>query len=79
MTTTLGVADCCDACGSQAFVQGTRGTLVLLFCGHHGRQYRATLLEQGWVLTDAQGRLFATPGTAQEELPAGVAPATAWI
>lgn len=44
--------DPCDACGSQAFVTAVKDCRVLLFCGHHGLQFRDRLITEGWVVTD---------------------------
>jgi hypothetical protein len=57
MAPLLSESDQCDACGSQAFVKATRDGQVLLFCGHHGRQHRAALIAQGWIITDELHRI----------------------
>jgi hypothetical protein len=41
--TALTLSDCCDRCGSQAYVSVAVKGLVLLFCEHHGRQYAEAL------------------------------------
>jgi hypothetical protein len=33
-------------------MKATKDGLVLYFCGHHGTQYRARLVAEGWVVTD---------------------------
>lgn len=52
MSPTTHESDHCDACGAQAFMKATRNGLALYFCGHHGTQYRARLVAEGWVVTD---------------------------
>ncbi len=46
--TTFGPLDRCDRCGARALA---RAVLPcggeLLFCGHHGRRFRAALLDLG--------------------------------
>ena len=49
----LSVADRCDRCGARAYVRATLPSgSVLLFCGHHGEDLRASLLLQGAALHD---------------------------
>jgi hypothetical protein len=44
--------DRCDKCRAQAFVMAEKGPMALLFCGHHGKQYKQSLELQGWGLLD---------------------------
>lgn len=44
--------DRCDRCNAQAFVIAEKGPQALLFCGHHGNQYKQTLEVQGWTMLD---------------------------
>ncbi|ASR77450.1 hypothetical protein SEA_PARADIDDLES_222 [Streptomyces phage Paradiddles] len=44
--------DRCDRCNAQAFVIAEKGDMALLFCGHHGKQYKQALEMQGWGLLD---------------------------
>jgi len=49
----LAVADRCDRCGAQAFVRARlAGGSELLFCGHHGRDSMARLMELGASVRD---------------------------
>lgn len=64
MSPILSESDHCDACGAQAFVKATRDGHVLLFCGHHGNQYRAALMAQGWIVTDEMHRIEGDTRTA---------------
>ena len=47
----------CDRCGARAYVRAyktgdTNETRHLLFCGHHGHAYEATLIGQGFNTED---------------------------
>jgi hypothetical protein len=42
----------CDRCNAQGFVVAEKGPMALVFCNHHGRQYKQSLEVQGWVLLD---------------------------
>ncbi|WXW92697.1 hypothetical protein SEA_ENYGMA_249 [Streptomyces phage Enygma] len=44
--------DRCDKCSAQAFVIAEKEDYVLLFCGHHGKQYKQSLEVKGWSLLD---------------------------
>jgi hypothetical protein len=44
--------DRCDKCSVQAFMIAEKGTMTLLFCGHHGKQYSQTLELRGWSMLD---------------------------
>ena len=60
MTTTVNVQeeftaqDRCDKCGAQAKVRASLLTGELLFCGHHGREVSAKLLEQAVQIYDPE-------------------------
>lgn len=47
MFTTL---DRCDRCGAQARLRAVLQDGVLLFCGHHGREYFADLAHLGAIM-----------------------------
>ena len=48
----LSAMDRCARCGAQALLVATHAQHGdLLFCGHHARDHRDALQEQGWVLT----------------------------
>lgn len=54
----LTLADRCDSCGAQAFLQATMPTgTQLLFCGHHGNAHRPALLVAGATIHDETDRL----------------------
>lgn len=39
--------DRCDKCGAQAYLRARMPSGELLFCGHHGNKYRASLIAAG--------------------------------
>jgi hypothetical protein len=39
----LTALDRCDSCGAQAYVRATMSTGELLFCAHHGAQFKEKL------------------------------------
>ena len=47
----LTLADRCDRCGAQAFVQAKLRSGTLLFCNHHGREYGPALIVQQAEIT----------------------------
>lgn len=49
---TLTKQDRCDKCNAQAFVVAEKNEMYLLFCGHHGNQYKESLEGHGWSLLD---------------------------
>jgi hypothetical protein len=58
----LAVADRCDRCGAQAFVRARlAGGSELLFCGHHGRDAMARLMELGAAVRDDTALINAKP------------------
>lgn len=57
----LVVADRCDRCGAQAFMQAVKNDLDLLFCAHHGRAFTPALVGQGFVVLDSSHRLNEKP------------------
>lgn len=44
--------DRCDKCRAEAFMLAQKADSVLLFCGHHGREYRTNLEFDGWEVLD---------------------------
>lgn len=52
----LGVADRCDRCYAQAQYRATKlideKIYVLLFCGHHNREYGPALIIQGFAISN---------------------------
>ena len=77
MVATLTVSECCDACGTPALVTAFRDGQVLVFCGHHGSQYRSSLRNQGWLISDEllqdadKTSMSATVGRARPMGPPG--------
>lgn len=59
----LNTLDRCDKCSSQAYVEVTLTAGKLLFCGHHYKQQRSTLLPLPMVVKvrDESGRLSIKP------------------
>lgn len=57
------LADRCDVCGAQAFVQVTsRETgFDLLFCGHHFARHEPRLVMGGWIVDDQRDQINAVP------------------
>ena len=54
----LTAADRCDRCGAQALVRATMVSgAELLFCAHHGREYREKLAQVAVEIQDETGRL----------------------
>ncbi len=66
-TKSLNVADRCDRCGAQAYVQVILSAGDLLFCAHHGRRYEEKLREIAREFHDESAQLNATPGTAPDD------------
>ena len=53
----------CDRCGARAYVRAyksgdTNERRHLLFCAHHGREYEATLIGQGFNTEDQTFMLY---------------------
>jgi len=56
--------DRCDGCGAQAYsVAQKEGHADLLFCAHHRREHYATLLDEGWSVTDDYEGIESLTGT----------------
>jgi hypothetical protein len=51
----LKATDRCDQCGAAAMVRATLKTGELHFCGHHGREAGAKLVEQALHVYDPEG------------------------
>lgn len=59
--------DRCDRCGAQAYTCARSEFGELLFCAHHSRVYRDTLMDEGWEVIDdleALSRLIDGPVAA---------------
>jgi hypothetical protein len=53
----------CDRCGARAYIRAyktgeTNENRKLLFCGHHGRTYEASLIGQGFNTEDQTIMLY---------------------
>lgn len=45
--------DRCDGCGAQAYTLAAHEEFgELLFCGHHSREHRIKLFQEGWSISD---------------------------
>jgi hypothetical protein len=64
----LVVADRCDRCGAQAFMQAIKGGSDILFCGHHGKFHREALEDQGWVVLDSTYKLNEKPSPSNADI-----------
>jgi hypothetical protein len=62
------VADRCDRCGAQAFMQAIKENLDLLFCAHHGREYTPALVDQNFVVLDSSHRLNEKPSPSNADI-----------
>ena len=51
----LTLNDRCDACGAAAKVAATLLNGELLFCGHHAREYKNTLINKSLKVYDPEG------------------------
>jgi hypothetical protein len=57
-TKPLTALDLCDRCGAQAYVRVVLpNSGELLFCAHHGREYREKLAQVAVEIQDETGRL----------------------
>lgn len=62
LTTELTAVDRCDRCGAQAYVRATLPSGgELLFCGHHGKEYAASLRAMSADIQDQTSRLSDAP------------------
>jgi hypothetical protein len=52
--------DRCDSCGAQAYVRATMSTGDLLFCAHHGAQFKEKLSATALEWHDESYRLLET-------------------
>ncbi len=53
----LTALDRCDMCGAQAYVRVTLSSGELLFCAHHGAEYKPKLIETALEWHDESSRL----------------------
>lgn len=53
----LTALDRCDMCGAQAYVRVTLASGELLFCAHHGTEYKPKLIETALDWHDESDRL----------------------
>lgn len=54
----LKVADRCDACGAQAWVEVVMKTGTLLFCAHHARKLKDSYSQTAVEIRDYTDRLY---------------------
>ena len=56
-TRELTLQDRCDSCGAAARVIATLLNGELLFCGHHGREFKDALVPKAIRVYDPEGEL----------------------
>lgn len=56
----LTAADRCDLCGAQAYIRATMATGELLFCAHHGAEFKDKLAATALEWHDETSRLYAS-------------------
>jgi hypothetical protein len=56
-TRELTLQDRCDSCGAAAKVIATMLNGELLFCGHHGREFKDVLVPKAIRVYDPEGEL----------------------
>jgi hypothetical protein len=54
---TLSALDRCDSCGAQAYIRVTLNSGDLLFCAHHGNQFKDKLFPTALNWHDESSRL----------------------
>lgn len=54
----LKVADRCDACGAQAYVEVVMNSGSLLFCAHHARKFQDSYTKSAVEIRDYTDQLF---------------------
>lgn len=52
LTPLFNAKDRCDKCGAQAHMRARLAGGTLLFCGHHGNAFRASLIAAGAALEE---------------------------
>ena len=55
---TLTALDRCDSCGAQAYIRVTLASGELLFCAHHGAQFKDKLAPTAIAWHDESSRLL---------------------
>ncbi|PYY43292.1 hypothetical protein [Curtobacterium sp. MCPF17_046] len=53
----LTAADRCDSCGAQAYIRATMASGELLFCAHHGAEFKDKLAAIALEWHDESSRL----------------------
>ena len=56
----LKVADRCDLCGAQAFVEVVMESGTLMFCGHHSRKLRDSYSKTAVEVRDFTDQLYTS-------------------
>jgi hypothetical protein len=54
----LTAADRCDSCGAQAYIRATMSSGELLFCAHHGAEFKDKLAATALEWHDESSRLL---------------------
>ncbi len=55
---TLTALDRCDSCGAQAYIRVTLASGELLFCAHHGAEFKEKLAPTAIAWHDESSRLL---------------------
>jgi hypothetical protein len=55
----LTAADRCDSCGAQAYIRATMASGELLFCAHHGAEFKDKLSATAVEWLDESARLYS--------------------
>ena len=55
---SLSAMDRCDSCGAQAYIRVTLNSGDLLFCAHHGNQFKGKLFPTALNWHDESARLL---------------------
>jgi hypothetical protein len=58
MDYTLSALDRCDSCGAQAYIRVTLNSGDLLFCAHHGNEFKDKLFPTALNWHDESSRLL---------------------
>lgn len=57
-------SDRCDKCGAQAFVRAVFPTTDLMFCAHHGHEFRVKLASTALFVEDNTESINKKPSVA---------------
>jgi hypothetical protein len=60
--------DRCDKCNAEGFMLAVKDDLELVFCGHHGKKFMASLVSQGFDISDETHRINERPSVSASGL-----------